>query len=55
MLGGQVRSREEMIEYLDSVSSDHLPSLDGLYQYSMKVQGGEHLDDDFSILCVTFQ
>jgi sigma-B regulation protein RsbU (phosphoserine phosphatase) len=55
MPGGQVRSREEMIEYLNSASSDHLLSLDGLYQYSMKVQGGEHLDDDFSILCVTFQ
>jgi sigma-B regulation protein RsbU (phosphoserine phosphatase) len=55
MPGGQVRSRVEMIEYLNSLSSDHLLPLDGLYQYSMKVQGGEHLDDDFSILCATFQ
>ena len=54
MPGGQVRSREEMIEYLNGGSSDHVPPLDSLYQHSMKVQGGEHLDDDFSILCATF-
>jgi phosphoserine phosphatase RsbU/P len=51
---GQVGSREEMLEYLSDSSLDCVSGLDDLYQHSVKAQGGDHLDDDFSIVCVTF-
>lgn len=51
---GQVGSREEMIEYLNASSNGCVPALDDLYRHSIGTQGGEHLDDDFSIVRVTF-
>ena len=55
MCDGEVRTREEMVQYLCSLTSDRLLQLDALYQHSMNAQDGKHLDDDFSIVCATFQ
>lgn len=54
MPDGQVGSREEMLARLNGSSVDRMLPLKCLYQHSIKVQGAEHLDDDFSIVCVTF-
>jgi sigma-B regulation protein RsbU (phosphoserine phosphatase) len=51
---GEVWTKEEMTHYLNNLPSDDLLQLDALYQHSMRMQGGEHLEDDFSILCATF-
>ncbi|MCL5005038.1 MAG: SpoIIE family protein phosphatase [Acidobacteria bacterium] len=53
MAGGEVKTREEMIQYLSSLPSDQHVQLDALYQHSVSTQGDKHLDDDFSILCAT--
>lgn len=52
--GGQIGSREEMIACLNGGLPDRMLPLNCLYQESIKAQGGMHLDDDFSIVCVTF-
>lgn len=51
--GGQVRSREEMVQYLDELGPEHPLPLDSLYRYAKSLRGSECLDDDFSIVCVT--
>lgn len=51
---GQVGSREEMLACLNGNSFDHMLPLKRLYQHSIEAQGGEHLEDDFSIVCVSF-
>ncbi len=53
--GGEVRTREEMVRYLNKLTPDRVAQLDALYQHSMSVRGGERLDDDFSIVCATFR
>ena len=52
--GGEARTREEMIRYLNTLPPDPLLQLEGLYQHLIRVQGGERLDDDFSMVCATF-
>ena len=49
-----VWSIEELSRYLANVPADDLLQLDALYQHSIRVQGGERLEDDFSIVCATF-
>lgn len=53
--GGQMSTREEMIQYLDEIPRANMSQLEGLYDHSINIQGGKHLDDDFSILRATFQ
>lgn len=50
---GEEWTREEMAHCLNNLPSDDL-QLDALYQHSMRLQGGDHLEDDFSILCAKF-
>ncbi len=46
-------TREEMARHLANVvPDDH--HLNALYGHVITAQGGEHLEDDFSILCATF-
>jgi phosphoserine phosphatase RsbU/P len=49
-----VWTMEEMAHYLATVHCDGLLQLDALYEHLVKVQGGERLEDDFSIVCATF-
>jgi phosphoserine phosphatase RsbU/P len=49
-----VWSMEETAQYLKNVRPDDLHQLNALYEHLVGVQGGEHLEDDFSILCATF-
>ena len=49
-----VWSIEEMAHYLHNLPSDDLLQLDALYQHSVRMRGGERLEDDFSIVCATF-
>jgi sigma-B regulation protein RsbU (phosphoserine phosphatase) len=51
---GEDWTRYEMAHYLNNLPSDDLLQLDALYQHSMRMQGGEHLEDDFSIVCAKF-
>ncbi len=50
---GEEWTRAAMIEYLKTLPPDEL-QLDALYRESIKMRGGEPLEDDFSILCATF-
>ena len=50
---GEEWTRETMIDYLNTLAPGEL-QLDALYRKSMNMQGGERLEDDFSILCATF-
>ncbi len=50
---GREWAREEMIAYLNTITSDN--QLEQLYWDSMSMQGGDRLKDDFSVLCVTFK
>jgi len=52
---GDVGTREEMSHYLSKLSSDDLPQLEALYRHSLSMQGGESLEDDFSIMCAMFR
>jgi phosphoserine phosphatase RsbU/P len=49
-----VWSREQMVEYLANSSPDDLLHLQALYRHSIAMQGGQRLEDDFSILCARF-
>jgi sigma-B regulation protein RsbU (phosphoserine phosphatase) len=51
---GEVWTKEEMTHYLNNLPSDDLLQIDALYQHSLRMQGGERLEDDFSIVCATF-
>lgn len=50
---GQVRTREEMVQYLDELGPGPAAPLEALYQRAKTLRGGECLDDDFSIVRVT--
>ena len=54
MSGGEVRTRNEMVQYLNSLPTEQHVRLNALYQHSLSAQYGKHLDDDFSIVCATF-
>ena len=47
-------TKEDMARYLANVGYDDLQQLQALYRHVRNMQGGEHLHDDFSILCVMF-
>ncbi len=49
-----VWSRQDLVHYLTNVQPDDSQHLNAVYEQAVRAQGGEHLDDDFSILCATF-
>ena len=51
---GELGTKEEMTHYLKNLPSDDLLQLDALYRHSLRMQGGESLEDDFSIVCAMF-
>ncbi len=52
--GGEMSTREDMIRHLSKLTTEPASQLESLYQRSMSIRGGKRLEDDFSIVCVTF-
>lgn len=50
----QLWTKEEMTHYLNNLPSDGFLQLEPLYRHSLRIRGGESLEDDFSIVCAMF-